>query len=154
MAKTSHISGVIKLIEYIDTEPEYIIIMEHMPGEVMDLWEWHSKIGPFDETITKVMFTQILKIIIDVTEAGIFHGDIKEENILINTETNEIKIIDFGLSKYISEEPYTTFTMGSSPFGTPEWITTKSYMANDATVWGMGLLLFSMLHEDLPFKNR
>lgn len=70
-----------------------------------------------------------LEIIIDIAYAlchlhthGVIHRDLKPENILI-TESNQIKVIDFGIAQMLTEKPST-----SSP-PKPKFIGTPIYMS-------------------------
>ena len=54
-------------------------------------------------------FTQILEATISCEENGVFHRDLKPANILLDTENDEIKIIDFGLASDVQYEPYNVF---------------------------------------------
>lgn len=44
---------------------------------------------------------QIINLLERLHLIGIYHGDFSEENVVINTSTNEVRLIDFGLSGYI-----------------------------------------------------
>jgi len=45
----------------------------------------------------------------DVHDAGVYHRDIKDENMLINAETGRIRLIDFGSAAFARNNPYTSF---------------------------------------------
>lgn len=53
---------------------------------------------------------QLVDAIIEVHSRGVFHRDIKLDNILIETGSDvpRVRLIDFGCSTYLSEGSYST----------------------------------------------
>ena len=54
-------------------------------------------------------FSQILEANISCEENGVVHRDLKPSNILVDLETDDVKLIDFGLASEIQYEPYNLF---------------------------------------------
>ena len=80
---------------------------------------------------------------------GIIHRDIKPENILI-TNKNEVKIIDFGLSKIIGNNEKTNEAFGTLNYAAPEILLRIPY-GKEIDIWALGVLLFYMLSGRYPF---
>lgn len=52
---------------------------------------------------------QIVETVIACKNKGVLHRDIKDENIIVDMRTREVKLIDFGSGAFFRAEPYTDF---------------------------------------------
>jgi len=167
MKITNHIEGVIKLIEYFELPDCFMLIMERMmttkahangrdiktsSSNVKDLFDFISDNGPLEEDLVKKIFRQIIETVQKIHAAGVIHRDIKDENILIDTQSRNVKIIDFGSGARLHEEVYTDFD-GTRVYAPPEWIKFRRYRAEGLTVWSLGILLYDMVCGDIPFET-
>ena len=78
-------------------------------SNVQDLFDFISDNGPLREELARKIFVQLVKTVQQITQAGVIHRDIKDENILIDTQTHQIKLIDFGSGARLHDEVYTDF---------------------------------------------
>lgn len=128
---------------------EYLFfIMEFLNGGEIN---YHlSTDGYFSESRTKFYAAQILSALMFLHSEGIIHRDLKTENILLDHE-GHTRLIDFGLSKYISDDGGTTNTF----CGTPEYIAPemiqKLHYNNSVDYWSFGILIYEMLSGSTPF---
>jgi serine/threonine protein kinase len=115
MMQTNHIPGVIKLIDYFELPDCFIIVMERIgstsnnTSSCKDLFDFISDSGALKEDLARYIFQQIVSTVIQVHEAGVTHRDIKDENILIDTRTYKVKLIDFGSGGKLHNEIYSDF---------------------------------------------
>jgi len=165
MNMTNHIDGVIKLIEYFELPDCFMLILERMmtkvgqqkeiqttSSHVKDLFDFISDNGPLKEDVARSIFQQLIQTVSQIHQVGVIHRDIKDENILIDTQTHQIKLIDFGSGARLHDEIYTEFD-GTRVYAPPEWIKFRRYRADGLTVWSLGILLYDMVCGDIPFET-
>ena len=63
-------------------------------------WNKYFQIYPHEKSSINKYFIQLLEVVAYLHAKGVFHMDLKSENILINYELKILKIIDFGHAVY------------------------------------------------------
>ena len=85
--------------------------------------------------------------------AGIVHRDIKPSNIMLTEAEPGAKILDFGVSKLISDGRSTQdgLVVGTPEYMAPEQVTTPEAVTERADVYALGLVLYRAVAGRLPF---
>ena len=155
LKKVKH-NNICKLFSIIETEERIYLIQEFIEGQ--DLL-YFIKLKEKPEIKLKQIcnyFRQIISAINYLHNVlHISHRDLKPENILIN-EKNEIKLIDFGLGKiykYKNKIIKLKTHCGSPFYASPEMIKGDKYYGNISDIWSLGVILYFMLFEELPFYD-
>ena len=151
MSRVLGVEGCIQLIDWYERPCCFYIVMER-PADSMDLFDLISKNGPLEEDVCRSFFRQVLDVTMRCHREGILHRDIKDENILVNLKTGNLKLIDFGSAAFLHEKVYTGY-YGTRAYGPPEWIELNQYHGIPATVWTLGIFLFNLACGDVPFDN-
>jgi eukaryotic-like serine/threonine-protein kinase len=90
----------------------------------------------------------------------IVHRDIKPENIFIsedNKDGKSIKILDFGIAKFLTERSGMTLTdsfIGSLPYCSPEHMEGRKLLDVRSDIYSLGVLMFEMLAGKHPFQTK
>lgn len=149
--KLKNTQGIIQLKDYYQTRTYAIMVMEYSESS-MDLFYYLEREGHLPEQKAWLIMTQVIEAIENCQRKGITYRDLKEENIIVNTETLETKLIDFGAA-------YHTNSKGNQPFyGTPMYIPPEEIDRNQdeqekTATWAIGVILYDMLMGTLPFEN-
>ncbi|CAH1792535.1 unnamed protein product [Owenia fusiformis] len=105
------------------------------------------------ETKVKSYMYQLCKSIDHMHRNGIFHRDVKPENILIKDEL--LKLADFGSCRSVySKQPYTEY-ISTRWYRAPECLLTDGYYTHKMDMWSVGCVFFEILslHPLFPGSN-
>ena len=94
--------------------------MEYVDSQDIDRKELYDIFD--DEEITLYMY-KILKALDYAHSQGIFHRDMKPGNVMINPETRDLKIIDWGLAGFFMMDKEYTLHTGTRIYICPEMLT-------------------------------
>lgn len=116
------------------------------------MFSYINRNGKMSEHDAVYVFRQMMSAMEYCHSFNICHRDLKPENILLSRE-GEVKIIDFGMAALHQNDKKLRTSCGSPHYAAPELLKAKTYRGDKTDVWSMGVILFAMLEQRLPFDN-
>lgn len=143
--------NIIKGYEYYEGAHHIYFVMDLCEGgELFDRIKSKSR---YSEADAAKVLHQVLSGISYLHERKIAHCDLKPDNFLFldKTEDSNLKIIDFGMSKYTSSREYMATLAGTSFYMAPEVLQGRYTFHCD--MWSFGVVMFIMLFGFPPFHG-
>ncbi|XP_066539636.1 serine/threonine-protein kinase pim-1-like isoform X2 [Hoplias malabaricus] len=103
-------SNVLKLLDWFNQKSRYIMVLERLEPcqDLSAFCDDHG--GRVGECFTRVVMKQLLNALIHCQRRGVLHRDVKPENVLINPDSLEIRLIDFGCGDLLQTSVYEYFS--------------------------------------------
>ncbi|KAG0717835.1 putative serine/threonine-protein kinase [Chionoecetes opilio] len=117
-------------------------------GELQQLWR---SLGRLPENLVKIYLAQITLALDFLHNAGIIYRDLKMENILLDAD-GHIKLIDFGLAKWLSYGGRASTICGTLQFMAPEVLRGEEY-SHSVDWWSLGIIIYSLLAGGYPLSG-
>ncbi|XP_026128406.1 serine/threonine-protein kinase pim-3-like isoform X1 [Carassius auratus] len=143
--------NVLQLLEWFDRPRRYTMILER-PLPCQDLESFCEENGRLEESLAKKVLLQLITALKHCESRGVLHRDVKPENLLISTDSHDIKLLDFGCGDLLKDSAYKHFA-GTLQYAPPEWFRHHRYHAGPATVWSVGVTLYHVLCSCFPFRG-
>lgn len=152
LRKCQHVRGVVKIIDSMKVDKTYYALVMSKPRKCMDLFDYITKHGALPEEKARRFFRTIMNTVSEMFDAGIVHRDIKDENFIVNLDTEELTLVDFGAATFVKSDSYTDF-FGTKIWYPPEYIHENVYYAESSTIWSCGVMLYDLAFGNIPFDT-
>ena len=145
--------NIIRLLDVFENSEYIYIVMEYLSGGPL-LQYFKERKYKLKESRVRDIAHQISTSLFYLKSFGIAHRDMKPDNIMMasNTDDSEIKLIDFGLSKIIGPKERSKDPFGTIPYAAPEIILRKPY-SHSVDIWSLGVTIFFLMTGFHPFDS-
>ena len=134
---------IVKYYKIFNSQNRINILMEYAGNSNLQNFIQNNK-GKLDEKIIESILVKICLGLKEIHNHSIIHRDLKPENIMIN-ENNNIKIIDFGISKKLVLTKYTKSKVGSFYYMAPEIRKEEEiFYDNRVDIYSLGCIIYEL----------
>jgi serine/threonine-protein kinase len=135
-------------------EGHIFMVIEFLTGETLTATLRRGRLEP---SRAVYIMRQVCKSLAEAHALNIVHRDLKPDNIFvceIYGEKDFVKVIDFGIAKFIEDE-HAELTQAGKMFGTPRYLSPEQAQGlkldNRSDLYSLGVILFEMLTGKPPF---
>lgn len=137
----------------------YLVYKYCPQGDLSDYLKRHG--GKLDEKKAQLIMTQIVAGYDILYKHNIIHRDIKPGNFLVTYKNAQasmedkptIKMTDLGESRQITSTNSSKTLIATYIYMAPELLKGIFYYDYKVDIWAMGIILYYLLHNCLPFKG-
>lgn len=159
--KKKKINREIKILQNLKNGPNIVklvdIVKDPSSKSPCIITEWidnidYKKLFPIltDEDIRYYIY-QLLIALDYCHSMGIMHRDVKPQNIIINHEKKELRLIDWGLAEFYFPEQDYNVRVASRYFKGPELLVDDIYYDYSLDIWSLGCMFAGMIFQKEPF---
>ena len=142
--------NIIQMYEIFSERSKIYVCLELAPRG--DLLQYLQLKGALDEAESHYIFVQICGAVEYLHSKNIVHRDLKCENLLL-TANKIVKITDFGFAVVFDKGTLSQTYCGSAAYAPPEVIQGIPYKPPIHDIWSMGVILFIMRCNAMPFRD-
>lgn len=145
-------SGIVPIFEVGEFDGNHFFSMKFVEGGSLS-----EKLAEFrgDQKRGVKLLAEVARAIHFAHQRGILHRDLKPANILIDQETGNPVVTDFGLAKQVESE--SNITQSGAIVGTPSYMPPEQASGQEVTtaadVYSLGAILFEMITGQPPYKK-
>ena len=127
----------------------YYIVMEYLPGRTLK--QLIREEAPIDPVRAIDITIQILKAARFAHRRGVIHRDLKPHNVMVEDDSDHIKVTDFGIARAgASDMTETGSIMGTAQYLSPEQAQGHAVSAT-SDLYSVGVVLYEILTGRVPF---
>ena len=102
------------------------------------------------ENVVKTIFREIATGVAYIHELGLVHRDLRIENVMLDDQASNVKIIDFGCATSFQPNDKLAMIGGTPQYKNAYTIKNKTMIGQGQDIYQMGIMLYTMLTGGVP----
>jgi serine/threonine protein kinase len=154
LKKLNH-PNIVRYFDHFTHEDNLVIATEYIDGKTLRIMinDQRAKNQSFSDEFICQIFFEIVSALSHFHSLNIIPCDLKPENILI-TKENQIKLIDFEISKLIETiSKSKTTSAGTTVYMSPEMIDEQKYFSS-TDIWSLDSIFYELISLTHPFSYK
>uniref|UniRef100_A0A182RGW0 Protein kinase domain-containing protein n=1 Tax=Anopheles funestus TaxID=62324 RepID=A0A182RGW0_ANOFN len=141
--------NIMHIFDYVFEKSSLTLIMDLMDMSLYDYMQTRTR--PFSESRVRKMLYQIVTGLGHLHQNGIFHRDVKPENILVKItggivgRKETLQLADFGSAERITKCPPLAIYIATRWYRAPECMLSLGHYGPKMDVWAVGCCFYEML---------
>ena len=146
--------NIVKIYDYVEQDNFACLVMEYIEGYTLD--DYIVKVsGPLVTSKAIHIIGKVLDAVQYAHDNNIYHRDIKPGNIMVSRDGMTVRIMDFGIAKFMDAENFKN-TFANTQLGTPFYMSPEQVKGSPYTrlsdIYSLGVTLFEMVTGKCPYQ--
>ncbi|KAG8340255.1 Protein kinase domain [Trypanosoma vivax] len=143
--------NVVRLLDVVMVKDESTPVLVTENIEPADNFRTLMSTGRLSAFDMRYYLYEILRSLDYAHSRGIFHRDIKPQNVIIDHQRRKIRIVDWGLAEYYIHGQAYNVGVGTRHFKGPELLVGLRLYDYSLDMWSVGCMLAELLFHQFPF---
>lgn len=141
--------NIVRVSDFFVEDGQPYMVMDYIAGQ--NLGDVVGTNNPLPENLAILYITQIGAALKAVHQKGLLHRDVKPQNIILRQNTQEVVLIDFGISREFTNGVTQSHTnMVSDGYAPPEQYFAQGKYTPATDVYGLAATLYTLLTARVP----
>lgn len=136
--------AIVAIYEVLEWDGHPAVVMERVRGRTLAEVLWNE---PVTEDRAVAWVVAVADALATVHDGGVFHGDIKPSNLMIEADGGRVRILDFGIAH--AGDPLATGDAGSIDAGTLAFMSPERLLGHPhnaaSDIYALGVVLYALL---------
>jgi len=146
--------NIVRIYDYVEQDNFACLVMEYIEGYTLD--DYIAKVsGPLVTSKALHIISKVLDAVQYAHDNNIYHRDIKPGNIMVSRDGMTVRIMDFGIAKFMDKENFKN-THANTQLGTPFYMAPEQVKGQPYTrlsdIYSLGVTLFEMVTGKCPYQ--